>query len=174
MKRLTYYCLPLLLVSIFFNCQQPEAKAPEAAAKSLSAVDVAARNKANFIKQYELFNARKFNEIEAMFAPNFFDNTDKRKKEDLMPNWERLMKNFPDLTLTIEQIVSEGDMVMAKSEATATHSTPYLGSKPTNQKMSVAYWDCHRLDKDGLVLESWTLTDNLTLTQNLGLLPPAK
>jgi predicted ester cyclase len=70
--------------------------------------------------------------------------------------------------------VAEGDWVMGRSKSTATHSKTVLGAAPTNKTVETTFWDLHRFDAKGLIIETWNLTDNLAIMQQLGLMNDRK
>jgi predicted ester cyclase len=67
--------------------------------------------------------------------------------------------------------LAEGDWVMGRSVATATHSNVVLGVQPTNKKIAATFWDLHLFNEDGLIVETWNLMDNLAIMKQIGLLP---
>jgi predicted ester cyclase len=71
-------------------------------------------------------------------------------------------------------VLAEGDYVMGKSTATATHVNAVLGVAPTGKEVVTTFWDLHLFDKDGLIIESWNLVDNMAIMQQLGMLPSGK
>jgi predicted ester cyclase len=141
-----------------------------------SASDIAARNKATFIKVNAFYNERKYDEALKYYAPNFVRNSDKKEEghAGVKARWEATAKMWPDHKGNIESIVAEGDWVMVRGKATATHTEVVMGVKPTNKKMEVAFWEAIRFDKDGMAVENWTTLDNFAMMQQLGLISIGK
>jgi predicted ester cyclase len=164
---------------IFKTDEMPDEKT-EIASKSvpnpMSPSDIAARNKATFIKVNALYNDRKFDEALKFYAPNFVRNSDKKEEghAGVKARWEATSKMWPDHKGNIESIVAEGDWVMVRGRATATHTEVVMGVKPTSKKMEVAFWEAIRFDKDGMAVENWTMLDNFAMMQQLGLIPTGK
>ena len=77
---------------------------------------------------------------------------------------------WSDLQVIVEQAVAEDDWVMGKSKSTATHSKSVLGASPTGKVVETTFWDLHRFDASGVIIETWNLTDNLSVMQQLGLM----
>jgi predicted ester cyclase len=75
---------------------------------------------------------------------------------------------FPDLRLTVEDIVSEGDRVAARVAFRGTHTREFLGIPPTNAE--VAFWgmEFNRM-VGGKVEEHWVVLDQLSLLRQLGM-----
>ena len=46
-----------------------------------------------------------------------------------------------------------------------------MGVAPTNRQVKATFWDMHRFDADGRIVETWNLTDRLAIMQQLGLVP---
>ncbi len=77
---------------------------------------------------------------------------------------------FPDFTLTIEDITTDGDKVWARLRARGTHRGPQMGVPPTGQHMEIDVFDVCRF-KDGRMVEHWGVPDRFTQMEQLGLLP---
>ncbi len=74
---------------------------------------------------------------------------------------------FPDATITIDQMVCEGEWVAVATTTTGTHSgTPLLGVGPTGRTISFTGVDMVRV-KDGLIVEHRGLTDTVGLLRQL-------
>ena len=78
---------------------------------------------------------------------------------------------FPDFHMTIEDLIAEGDKVVARFTETGTHQGEFMGIAPTGRPMSVTEIGILRL-VDGKVVESWYEVDMLGLMQQLGVFPP--
>lgn len=77
---------------------------------------------------------------------------------------------FPDLTLTIEDITAEGDMVWARLKARGTQRGPHMGMPPTGGRIEIDVIDICRF-ADGKLVEHWGVADRLAQLEQLGLLP---
>jgi hypothetical protein len=71
----------------------------------------------------------------------------------------------------VAHVVAEDDWVMGRAVATATHTTAAMGLPPTGKQVVTTFWDLHRFDDEGLIVETWNLMDGLALMHQLGLLP---
>lgn len=60
---------------------------------------------------------------------------------------------------------------MGHCTTTATHSEPVMGVAPTNRRVQATFWDLHRFNEQGQIVETWNLTDSLAIMQQLGLAP---
>jgi steroid delta-isomerase-like uncharacterized protein len=77
---------------------------------------------------------------------------------------------FPDLRITIEDQISEGDKVVTRWTARGTHIGPFQGVPPTGKQGSMTGIDIDRI-ADGRVVECWVNSDDLGLLQQLGVVP---
>jgi predicted ester cyclase len=77
---------------------------------------------------------------------------------------------FPDLELTIEDQVAEGDEVVTRFTARGTHRGELMGIPPTGRKVVVTGISIDRL-VNGKTVESWTNYDVLSMMQQLGIIP---
>ncbi|HEY3227884.1 MAG TPA: ester cyclase [Roseiflexaceae bacterium] len=81
-----------------------------------------------------------------------------------------LREAFPDIHFTIEDQFADGDRVMTRWTARATHRGAFQGIPPTNKQVSLMGTDIDRI-VNGKVVECWTSTDDLGLLQQLGVVP---
>ena len=140
--------------------------------KSLNRIEIAARNKENYLKAKEAFNNKKVDECILFYATNHEVKSKQSEKgrDGIQKFLESLHQTWPDIQITVEHSVAEGDWVMGRSVATATHSQVVLGIQPTNRKITATFWDLHLFDEDGLIIETWNLMDNLAIMQQIGIL----
>ena len=77
---------------------------------------------------------------------------------------------FPDLRLTIEDMVAEGEKVSFRLTLRGTHQGEFMHVPPTGKQIVVGAVDVARFE-DGKVVEQWGQTDMLGLLQQLGAIP---
>jgi predicted ester cyclase len=77
---------------------------------------------------------------------------------------------FPDLRLTVEAAVGEGDFVAQRIHFEGTHTGAFQGLPPTGRKVAFEGLELNRHDDDGRVVEHWFQLDALSLLQQLGLI----
>jgi predicted ester cyclase len=86
--------------------------------------------------------------------------------------WTRFLagfvEGFPDLRLTVEDALGEGDLVAQRVHFEGTHTGEFQGLPPTHRKVSFSGLELNRF-VDGRVAEHWFQLDALTLLQQLGL-----
>jgi predicted ester cyclase len=78
---------------------------------------------------------------------------------------------FPDYHAEIQEVIAEGDRVVARVEFTGTNDGPYDGRPPTHNKLSFSTADFFRI-ADGKIAEHWDVVNVLPRMIALGLIQP--
>jgi predicted ester cyclase len=74
--------------------------------------------------------------------------------------WAVLLRAFPDLHVTVEDVIAEGDKVVARITVTGTHKGEYMGRQPTGN--SVTYNEIFIVRfVGGRIAEIWGVVDAL-------------
>jgi len=81
------------------------------------------------------------------------------------------LKAFPDLHLTTEDMIAEGNKVVARITARGTHQGEFMGIPPTGKQVTMTGIQIVRT-ADGRITENWINLDALGLLQQLGVVPP--
>lgn len=78
-----------------------------------------------------------------------------------------LHASFPDLQITVEDLIAEGDRVVARLTAQGTHLGTFRGIPPTRRAVR---WSGIRIFRiaDERIAEHWANWDDLSLMQQLG------
>jgi steroid delta-isomerase-like uncharacterized protein len=71
---------------------------------------------------------------------------------------------------TVEDVIAEGDKVVVRWTGTGTHRGAFMGIPPTERSFTIAGIDIHGF-RDGRMAEHWHVVDQLSLLQQLGLIP---
>jgi steroid delta-isomerase-like uncharacterized protein len=75
---------------------------------------------------------------------------------------------FPDMTVTIEDILEADEKVALRWRMTGTHEGgPMFGVEPTGKEVELTAIEINRFE-DGKLIETWTQSDQLGLFQQLG------
>jgi steroid delta-isomerase-like uncharacterized protein len=77
---------------------------------------------------------------------------------------------FPDLRITIEEQVAEGDSVVTRWSALGTHGGDLMGMPATEKQATVTGITIDRFE-NGLVVETRTNWDTMGMLQQLGAVP---
>ncbi len=77
---------------------------------------------------------------------------------------------FPDMHVTTDQVITEGDTVIYRGTVRGTHTGDFNGIPPTGKQFTLEGIDILRL-ADGKIQEIWVAYDMLSLLQHLGVIP---
>jgi predicted ester cyclase len=77
---------------------------------------------------------------------------------------------FPDVVVTEQDLIADGDKVVERSSAVATHSGSLMGEKPTNKRVNWTEIHIYRV-QDGKIREHWVEMAMMELLQQIGTLP---
>ena len=132
-------------------------------------------NKASMRRFYdEVFNKKNKAAIDEFIDPNQVDH-------DAPPGTPGGLKGakqtitmyltaFPDLHFTVEDLIAEGDKVVARLTVRGTHQGIFMGIPPTGKKATSTAIDINRI-VGGKSVEHWLKMDSLGLLQQLGVIP---
>ncbi len=140
---------------------------------SIDPAAIAARNKASYLSAKAAFNR---NDIEACLAYYAADHQimsrpSPRGREQIAAFFEGSHRSWPGIRIDVEHAVAEGDFVMGRCVTTATHTTTVFGVPPTGKRIEAAFWDLHRFDDQGRIIETWNLMDTFAIMAQMGLVP---
>ena len=100
----------------------------------------------------------------------------KRHRSPLLPSLTReeqkqLLINFrtafPDIQLTVEEVIADDKRIAFRSTIRATHQGELMGIPPTGKPITVSLVDIIHIE-DGRFVEQWGGPDLLDLVQQLG------
>jgi len=77
---------------------------------------------------------------------------------------------FPDLQVTVEDIIAKGDKVWVYTIMRGTQKGDFMDIKATGKKIEVKGVDIVRF-VNGKAVEHWGVNDDLTMMQQLGVIP---
>ena len=92
---------------------------------------------------------------------------ERRGRDALKTQSEYVHAAFPDVSVTIEDVVAEGDTVAQRLTFRGTHRGEFMGIEPTDNHVEIANTLFTRVE-DGQIVERWLLVDSLGLLQQFG------
>src|SRR4028119_403429 len=110
-----------------------------------------------------------------LFAPNYVGH-DPASPEDIrgpegVKEFASMYRNaFPDVLMSVEDQVAEGDKVVTRWIASGTHQGDMMGIAPTGNRVTVAGTSVERI-VDGKIEETWDNYDALGMMQQIGAIP---
>ena len=112
--------------------------------------------------------------LEELLAPDFVDHDplpgqspDREGHRQILAAFRSA---FPDLHVTTEDVVAEGDKVVSRWTARGTHQGELLGIAPTGNGVTIKGIDV-LLIAGGRIAERWARSNDLELMQQLGAIP---
>ncbi|MED5404649.1 MAG: ester cyclase [Chloroflexota bacterium] len=132
------------------------------------------QNKAVFEKLMSALNAKDMAAMESLIADDFVDN-------DAMPGMApgrqgmidmmgMFVGAFPDLNVVVEHWVAEGDLVVGVMTTKGTQNGEFMGMPASGKKFSVREMHMVRV-ANGKMAEHWGLSNEMSMMQQLGLMP---
>jgi steroid delta-isomerase-like uncharacterized protein len=92
--------------------------------------------------------------------------------EALKEVFARLHRAFPDLHVTVEDLVAEGDKVVGRNSVAGTHrGAEYMGIAPSGKRIVYNEIFIFRFS-DGRIAETWGVVDVLSQLKQLGVTLP--
>jgi steroid delta-isomerase-like uncharacterized protein len=88
-------------------------------------------------------------------------------RESVKPLLAQLTTTFPDLKLTIEDILQDGNKVVVRARMAGTQKQPFMGFPSKNRKMDIQVVDIHEF-KDGKIIRTWHTEDWMSGLRQLG------
>jgi predicted SnoaL-like aldol condensation-catalyzing enzyme len=128
------------------------------------------RNKAAFREKVALQNAGKAIDFTKYYAESFEVKGIGKGPKAAETHAKLYIDTFPNMQLTILELIAEGDLVMARCEATGTHKGSALGFAPTGKIFKSPHWTINRFNAEGKIVESWNLNDDMSVMKQLGIL----
>jgi steroid delta-isomerase-like uncharacterized protein len=137
-------------------------------------ISVSEENKALARQSWEIVNQRNPDLIEEVYPPDFVwhePDQDLRGYEQAKQFVSTFFKALPDINITVEDVIAEGDKAVSRYTIRGTHQgeTEEFGP-PTGRKMELKGITIHRFE-EGKIVEEWEAYDNLSVLQQLGLVP---
>jgi hypothetical protein len=82
----------------------------------------------------------------------------------------RLHQAFPDLHVTVEDLIAEGDKVVGRNSVTGTHQGEYMGHPPTGRSVTYNEIFIFRF-RNHRIAETWGVVDVFSQMKQLGVIP---
>jgi len=129
-------------------------------------------------RMYDETNNGNVEILNELLAPNFVSYggagfQDLHGPEAFINLYRTFVAAFPDLKFDVQQIVvSDDDWAAVRGIQTGTHEGNFLGMVPaTGKKVAWTGTATFKFDANGKISERWQDLDNLSLFQQLGVIP---
>jgi steroid delta-isomerase-like uncharacterized protein len=87
---------------------------------------------------------------------------------DFKPFHQTFRGAFPDIKVTVEDIIAEGDKVAARCSVRGKHTGDHLGVAASNAPVAFTGMAIVRI-RDGKIVEAWNNFDFLSLNRQIGI-----
>ena len=88
-------------------------------------------------------------------------------KEGLRVFTTMMREAFPDLSVTVNDIIVGGNKLVSRIRLSGTHNGEFMGIPPTGKTIDVQAIDIMAF-RDGKATEHWGVTDQMAMMQQLG------
>jgi steroid delta-isomerase-like uncharacterized protein len=123
----------------------------------------------------EVINQGKFELIDELVSPDFVEHDEfpgvGEGREGVKQFFTMFKAAFPDIKFTLNDLLEEGDKIVAHAMVTGTHKGEFLDIPPTGKSIELRSIDIVRFGSDGKVVEHWGVMDTGALMQQLGVAP---
>jgi steroid delta-isomerase-like uncharacterized protein len=134
-------------------------------------------NKAVVCRYFEeAWNRQNLDVVDEIIAPNLLDHevdgSEQRSGPEDVKSYLAgyYLKVLPDVHITVEFQVAEGDMVLTYVTVRGTHREELLGVPATGKQIEVTGMSVDRIE-GGKIVEGWVSWDQLGLLKQLGANP---
>ena len=124
----------------------------------------------------EVWNNKNEDAIDELMAPDAeahgltdAEGNQVRGTEAFKTLHRQFVSAYPDLNITVEDTVTEGDKIAARCRVTATHGGHPIGVAPTNEPVEFTGMSIVRV-KDGKIVEAWNEFDFMKMYTQVGAL----
>lgn len=118
----------------------------------------------------EILNQKRLEIIPDLFNPDFLSHAPGVVTVNLEQYRQAIRQShaaFPDLKVKLDDQIAEGEKVVTRWTAHATHLGPFMGLPPTNKPLTVTAIHIHRV-QGGKLIEHWEEINLLGVLKQLG------
>jgi steroid delta-isomerase-like uncharacterized protein len=133
-------------------------------------------NKAVARRAFDVINTGNLDVVDELIAPEYLYSAPGTPEVRGPEGWKQLISMyraaFPDLHMTVDDVLAEGDKVAVRWSATGTHRGELMGIPPTGKRVTVTGMIMSRC-AGGKFVEEHEIFDSLGMLQQLGAVPTA-
>jgi C-1 hydroxylase len=132
---------------------------------------VSQENKELVRRWFEALTRHDVDGVADMVAEDLIHNSSTNQGRDgVRAELDYWFSAFPDASVSVEDLIAEGDRVVARVTSSGTHGGEFMGSPATGKRISVQEVDIFRIENDKIA-EAWSAVDFFGMLTQLGLLP---
>jgi steroid delta-isomerase-like uncharacterized protein len=122
----------------------------------------------------EVVNQGNLDLIDELLTEDFVEHEEfpglEQNREGVKQFFAMLRTAFPDLSMTVEHVVAEGDLAVANVRVRGTHQGEFMGVPATGKQIDVREIDLIRF-RDEVATEHWGAFDAMGMMVQLGAMP---
>ncbi|HYB86200.1 MAG TPA: ester cyclase [Streptosporangiaceae bacterium] len=120
---------------------------------------------------YEAINTGNLALLEKFVAPDYVEHTDGfQGVEPFAQQVAAFRAGFPDLHVSIDELLADGDRFASRTTVTGTHTGELMGMPATGRRISVEAVDIGRIEH-GQAKERWGGLNMYSMLTQLGVIP---
>jgi steroid delta-isomerase-like uncharacterized protein len=131
-------------------------------------------NKALARRSWEIISQRNPDALEEVYTADSVlhePDQDLQGVEEAKQYLSMYLSAFPDMSVTVEDVIAEGDKAVTRWTLRGAHQGEVEEfGPPTGKQVELEGITIHRIE-DGKIVEEWERYDNLSVLQQLGLVP---
>ena len=135
---------------------------------------VVAQNEALVRQVLELIDARELDAAFELYAEDYIyhgpGGQELRGRDGIRGLWTVFLAGFPDLTSSVDDMISQGDKLVLRWTIQGTHTGEFLGVPASNRKMTLPMTEIFRI-ANGQLAEAWDQYDRTHLMEQIGAVP---
>jgi len=127
----------------------------------------------------KVFHQSNVTTIDEVMAPNFVNHSASQLGltggdiQHVTQFVSMALQAFPDLHYTVEELITEGDKIVARLTISGTQQGAFMGMPPTGKHATISDVEIFRIT-GGKAVENWVQADFLGLVQQLCVIPPMR
>jgi steroid delta-isomerase-like uncharacterized protein len=120
----------------------------------------------------DFWNKQNFSIVDELCTPEMIYQNDgaSLRRQEVKTLFVQIRTAFPDMRISIDDLVAEGDKVAVRWTSDGTHQGELQGIPATNRQMTMTGLTIYRI-AGGQVVEAWNNADSLGMLRQLGVVP---
>jgi steroid delta-isomerase-like uncharacterized protein len=128
-------------------------------------------NKAIVQKVYDVINSKELDGLDALIAIDLADHSPSPGAPPGLAGTKQTLGMFhavfSNFRVTVEDMIANGDKVVARLTVNGTNTGEFMGLPPTGKEVTIGGIEMFRV-ADGKLVERWAEFDMMSLMQQLG------
>lgn len=136
--------------------------------------DTMSTNKTNLMKFYDALGKGQLELLDEILIEDWVTHDANPGQEPGRAGFKKfiplLANSFSEFTWTVEEMIEEGNVIVARSTFSAVHSGDFMGHAASGKSFSAKAIDVHHFNEDGMVTHTYHLEDWIAVLAQIGAL----